>query len=109
MEIRNRVKDDLDIMKEGGVGKYLGLPENFERKKKDMIISIVDQIRQKAASWSTRQLSSGGKLVLLQSVLSAVPSYPMMCFKLPKSLTKRIKSSLTRFWWDDNPEKKKMC
>lgn len=33
----------------------------------------------------------------------------MSCFQLPTSLCKRIQSILTRFWWDANPEKKKMC
>lgn len=108
-EVRDRVKSSLGISKEGGVGKYLGLPEHFGRKKKDLFASIVDQINQKAASWSTKQLSSAGKMTMLQSVLSPIPSHSMMCFKLSKSLTKRIQSSLTRFWWDTEPGKKKMC
>lgn len=33
-EIRIRVKSQLHIGKEGGKGKYLGLPEFFGRKKK---------------------------------------------------------------------------
>lgn len=46
---------------------------------------------------------------MLKSVLSAIPAYTMSCFKLPKSLIKRIQSALTRFWWDAKPGKKKMC
>lgn len=49
-EIRNRVKSQLGIEKEGGVGKYLGLPENFGRKKKDLFSSIVDIMKQIAIS-----------------------------------------------------------
>lgn len=33
VEIRTRVKATLSIELEGGIGKYLGLPENFGRKK----------------------------------------------------------------------------
>lgn len=33
----------------------------------------------------------------------------MSCFKLPASLCKQIQSLLTRFWWDANPETRKMC
>lgn len=33
VEIRNQVKSDLGIAKEGGQGKYLGLPKNFGRRK----------------------------------------------------------------------------
>ncbi|WZY78965.1 hypothetical protein YC2023_025349 [Brassica napus] len=108
-EVRERVKECLGIAKEGGVGKYLGLPEHFGRRKRDLFTSIVDRIRQKAASWSTRKLSAGGKLTMLQSVLLPIPSFSMMAFKLPKGLTNRIQSAFTRYWWDDNPETRKMC
>lgn len=46
---------------------------------------------------------------MLMSVLSAMPTYAMTWFKLPQSLCKRIQSALTRFWWDSEPDKKKMC
>lgn len=70
---------------------------------------IVDRIRQKACSWSSKFLSLAGKVIMLKSVLAAMPSYTMSCFKLPNSLYKRIQSALTRFWWDDKMDKKKMC
>lgn len=60
IDIRERVKASLGISKEGRVGKYLGLPEHFGRRKKNLFTSIVDRIHQKAASMSTRQLSAGG-------------------------------------------------
>lgn len=46
---------------------------------------------------------------MMQSVLTAIPNHSMSCFQLPVSLCKRFQSVLTRFWWDDNDEKKKMC
>ncbi|XP_024009751.1 uncharacterized protein LOC112084866 [Eutrema salsugineum] len=107
--IKDRVQRTLQIFKEGGIGKYLGLPEHFGRRKKDLFTGIVDKIRQKSLSWSSRFLSSAGKMVLLKSVLSAIPNYAMSCFKLPGSLCHRIQSALTRFWWDDKRGKKKMC
>ncbi|CAA7054623.1 unnamed protein product [Microthlaspi erraticum] len=36
-------------------------------------------------------------------------TYTMTCFKLPVSLTKCIQSALTRFRWDGNDEKRKVC
>lgn len=98
--LKDRVKRELDIQKEGGVGKYLGLPEHFGRKKKDLFTSMVDRIRQKAISWSTRCLSTAGKMIMLKTVLSAMPTHSMSCFKLPVSLCKRIQSILTRFFWE---------
>ncbi|WZZ90127.1 hypothetical protein YC2023_118706 [Brassica napus] len=108
-ERKQITKDLLGIQKEGGVGKYLGLPEHFGRKKNDLFTSIVDKIRQRAANWSTRFLSRACKLTMLKAVLTAIPTYTMSCFLLPQSLCSRIQSSLTRFWWDKAPDKKNMC
>lgn len=108
-ETRDRVKLQLSIEKEGGVGKYLGLPEHFGRKKKDLFSSIIDRMHQRSINWSTQFLSTAGKAIMLQTVLSAIPTYPMTCFLLPVSLCKRIQSELTRFWWDSTPGEKKIC
>ena len=108
-EVRARVKETMAIEAEGGIGKYLGLPENFGRKERDIFAAIIDRIRQKSHSWSTKFLSSAGKQIMLKSVLAAMPCYTMSCFKIPLSLCKQIQSLLTRFWWDANPKKKKMC
>ena len=107
--IKNPIKEALQIHKEGGVGKYLGLPEQFGRRKRDLFASIIDRIQQKTKGWKNKFLSSAGKLVMLQSVLSAIPSYSMTYFKLPISLVKRIQSVITRFWWDNTDGVRKMA
>lgn len=63
----------------------------------------------KASSWSKRHLSSAGKMVMLQSVLTPIPSHAMTCFQLLVSLCKRIQSAVTRFWWDSNDGSRKMA
>lgn len=108
-DIRQRVKDHLGIEKEGGVGKYLGLPEHFGRKKRDLFASIVDKIHQKSVSYSSRFLSTAGRATMLQSVLSPIPSFAMTYFELPVGLCKQIQSELTRFWWNSKEGEKKIC
>lgn len=109
-DIRERVKTQLGIDKEGGVGKYLGLPEHFGRKKRDLLsASIVDKIHQKDVSWNSRFLSTAGKDTILQSVLSDVPSFAMTCFELPVGLCKNIQSELTSFWWNSKEGDRKIC
>ncbi|XP_022557398.2 uncharacterized protein LOC111205592 [Brassica napus] len=108
-EMKGRAKAILAITKEGGTGKYLGLPEHFRRRKKDLFTSVVDRIRQRAQSWSSRHLSKAGKMVMVKSVLTAMPSHSMSCFQIPVSLCKCIQSELTRFWWGGIDEKKKLC
>ena len=107
--IKDRVMNSLQITKEGGMGKYLGLPESFGRRKRDVFTGLVDRIRQRSLSWMTHFLSGEGKHVLLQSVLSALPNHNMFCFKISISLCKRIQSILTRFWWDSSPDQSKIA
>ncbi|XP_018474082.1 uncharacterized protein LOC108845359 [Raphanus sativus] len=105
---REAAKRILKIQKEGGNGKYLGLPEHFGRRKKDLFTAIVDRIRQIATHLSSRRLSKAGKMTMLKAVLQAIPTYSMSCFLLPASLCKRIQSALTRFWWDTDDQIRKM-
>lgn len=72
-EGKARVKQALAVEAEGGIGKYLVLPENFGRKKRDIFAAIVDRIRHKAFSWTSRFLSRARKQVLLKAVLSYMP------------------------------------
>ncbi|CAA7037002.1 unnamed protein product, partial [Microthlaspi erraticum] len=109
MTILQKYEKASGIEKEEGKGKYLGLPESFGRKKKDPFTMIVDRIHQRSVHYSSRFLSSAGKLTMLKSVLSAMPTYSMSCFKLPAGLCKRIQSALTRFWWDSKIGERKMC
>lgn len=95
--IKSRVQASLGINLEGGMGKYLGLPETFGRRKRDVFTGMVDKIRQRSHSWTTRFLSGAGKHVMMQSVLISLPKYSMSSFKIPVSLCKRIQSILTRF------------
>ena len=93
LETRIMVKETLDIMKEGGSEKYLGLPKHFARRKRDLFTTIVDRIRQRASTRSSRFLSKAGKLMMLKPVLTAIPTYSMSCFELPASLCKRFSVS----------------
>ncbi|CAN7095354.1 unnamed protein product [Brassica rapa subsp. narinosa] len=108
-DIKDRVKRALGIEQEGGMGKYLGLPETFGRRKRDVFTGLVDKIRQRSQSWTTRFLSGAGKHVMLQSVLTSLPTHSMSSFKIPISLCNRIQSILTRFWWDSAPDKRKIA
>jgi len=105
--VKGQVKRILKIRKEGGTGKYLGLPEHFGRRKRDIFGAIIDKIRQKSHSWASRFLSQAGKQVMLKAVLASMPLYSMSCFKLPSALCRKIQSLLTRFWWDTKPDVRK--
>lgn len=45
-EVKTRMRNVLGIHNEGGIGKYLGLPEQFGSKKSEMFEYIVDKVKQ---------------------------------------------------------------
>jgi hypothetical protein len=51
-------------------------------------------------------LSVGGKGILIQSVLQAIPTFSMSYFKLPKGLCEYIYSSIRGFYWGSKQGKK---
>jgi len=58
---------------------------------------IVVRIKQRALSWSSRFLSTAGKLTMLKSVLSAMPSYTMSCFKIQTIYVREFSQHLLDF------------
>lgn len=99
--LKQAVNDDLRIQKKRRNHEIFRTTRAFQTRKRDLFAGIVNTIKQKASGWSNRFLSITGKLVMLKSVLSPIPSFAMSCFKLPFSLIKRIQSAVTRFMWDD--------
>ncbi|KAL0335239.1 UNVERIFIED_CONTAM: hypothetical protein Sradi_4735800 [Sesamum radiatum] len=80
--------------------KYLGLPSMTFRSKKALFVSLKDRIWKRIHGWNEKTLSQASKAILIQSVVQAIPSYAMSCFRLPKTL-KEFQSLATDFFWHD--------
>lgn len=57
---------------------------------------------QKVMGWKEKFLSYAGREILIKSVLYAIPQCIMMCFRIPKSICKRLMSIIFKFWWSSN-------
>lgn len=95
----------LGIHNDGGMGKYLGLPEQFGRKKSEMFRYIVEKVKKVTQGWHQKFLSPGGKEVLLKAIALAMPIYTMNVFRLTKEICEEINSILARFWWSSGEKK----
>lgn len=78
---------------------YMGLSIRGDARRKSMWQSVLAKIRNRLASWNSLHLSLGGKIVLLKSVLNALPIYFISFFKLPIGVTGEIESLFRRFLW----------
>lgn len=53
-------------------------------------------------------LSSAGRELLIKVVAQALPSYAMNCFLLPKTFCDELHQLMSRFWWGNGSEDRKI-
>src|SRR5438128_10708500 len=68
---------------------------------------IEECFEKRLSSWKGKHLSIGGRLTLINSVLSSLPMYMMSFFSLPKGVLKKLDYFRSRFYWQGDEHKKK--
>jgi hypothetical protein len=71
--------------------KYLGLPLGASCKLKMMWVELEELMARRLAPWKRSYLSKGGRVTLIKSTLSNLPTYMMSLFPIPVFVAKRIK------------------
>lgn len=61
---------------------YLGLPLTVNKPGKQAYMKLIEKLQSRLQGWQGKLLSRGGRLQLLNSVLSSIPIYFMSCFKM---------------------------
>ena len=69
--------------------KYLGLPLHVRAIRRVDIQPLIDKVGGKLASWKGNLLNRAGRLRLINSVLSSLPTFFLTVFKLPKWAIKK--------------------
>ena len=65
------------------------------------------RFQKKLSSWKSKLLSAGGRLVLINSILSSLPMFMLSFFKIPKGILKKLDYYRSRFFWQNEGHKKK--
>ena len=86
---------------------YLGIPMNTHKISSKHWGAVEERFQKKLGSWKGKLRSFGGRLVLLDSVLSSLPMYMMSFFRLPKGVRKKLDYYRSRFLWQYDNHKKK--
>jgi hypothetical protein len=84
--------------------KYLGLQLGAPFKLKSMWAELVDLMYRRLAPWKRTYLSKGGKIALIKSTLSNLPTYMMSLFPIPALVAKRIEKIQRDFLWGEGDE-----
>lgn len=78
---------------------YLGLPLGAKCSSKSIWGPVIERVEKRLASWKGRFLPKGGKLVLLKSVLSSLPTYFLSVFRAPCSIINQLERLQRNFLW----------
>lgn len=88
------------------LGPYLGCDPDINGAKSTKFAGQVEKVHNRIASWKFINLSPPGKLILINAILSALSSHILALYKIPKTITKKIDSTLLRFRWSTNKDRK---
>ena len=58
--------------------------------------------------WKEKNISKAGREVLIKNVAQAIPTYSMSLFKIPKTICDGINSALSKYWWGQTHNEKKI-
>ncbi|KAK1264426.1 hypothetical protein QJS04_geneDACA014981 [Acorus gramineus] len=82
--------------------RHLGRPLHLGKFHKVEWSPLIEKFTKRLEGWKGKLLSTGGRLVLLQAVLSNLPTFFLSMFKIPKGILQKIDGIRRRFlWWAD--------
>ncbi|KAL5547504.1 hypothetical protein UlMin_002735 [Ulmus minor] len=81
---------------------YLGLPL-FRSGKSSDFDYLIEQLDSNLVGWKSRVLSKAKRLVLVQSIVLALPIYTMQTAKIPASVCSKLDRCIRSFWWGISP------
>ena len=76
---------------------YLGMSLGASFKASSVWNPILEKIEKMLAGWIKLYLSKGGRLTLLKSTLSSLPTYFLSLFTIPKHVAERIEKLQCNF------------
>ena len=96
--VKEEVKASTGITNEGGMGSYLGIPEDISGSNEKLFAFLKEQLQNRVHGWTGRWLSRRGKEVLINFILLALPTYIMSTLLLPLETCENLTSAITQFW-----------
>ncbi|XP_048615884.1 uncharacterized protein LOC106403514 [Brassica napus] len=103
----NNMINSADIASSVGISqgslpvRYLGLPLLPRKLHRGEYQPLVDKVRARVTSWTSRQLSFAGRLQLIQSVIYSMITFWSSIYPLPKGCFDILENIINPFLWTD--------
>ena len=88
---------------------YLGIPSGENPRRCQLWDPVINKCERKLAKWKQRHVFFGGRVTLIQSVLTSIPIYFFSFFRVPNRVVDKIVSLQQRFLWGGRPEHNKIA
>jgi hypothetical protein len=87
--------------------RYQGIPIHHKRISNADWKLIEEKFEKRLSCWKGKLLSYGGRLVLINSVLSSLAMFMLSFYEIPKTVLHKLDSFRSRFFWQGDNQKKK--
>ena len=88
--------------------QLMGIPLGSRPSSNAFWSPVIERIKERLNPWRRKFLSKSGRVVLIKSVLSSIPTYFMSLFKIPVGVALNIEKLQRGFLWGDGLEKRKV-
>jgi hypothetical protein len=86
--------------------KYIGLPLHFKKPSRSMLQPLIQKIGNILPRWKRNLLAYPGRELLVKTILSVMPTFFMIVFKMFKWAHYRIDRFGRSFLWrGENPDR----
>ncbi|XP_062188905.1 uncharacterized protein LOC133892218 [Phragmites australis] len=87
--------------------RYLGIPMNHKKLSNKDWAHIEDKFQKKLSSWKGKLFSVGGRLVLINSVLTSLAMFMLSFLEVPRGILQKLDYYRSCFFWQCDDHKKK--
>nr|KYP43495.1 Putative ribonuclease H protein At1g65750 family [Cajanus cajan] len=88
---------------------YLGLPIGANPRLLKTWDPVISKVQKRLSKWKGKNLSFGGRSVLLKSILHSIPIYYLSFFKASTSIITILESLFRRFLWGGDEDHSKIA
>lgn len=87
---------------------YLGIPIGAHPRRSEICDPIISKCKRKLSKWKQRNLSFGGRVTWIKSVLNSIPIFFFSFFRLLKKVVDRLVRLQWSFLWGDREGQRKL-